>query len=417
MSEPAEAQWLPLAVAGAEPHVLVDAGALPSTALALSHWPGSPTPPRWRRDTSTGCVLAFLAESPRGGRWWDAGLPRVVATDHLDQDGLAAAALLLHPEEGARRGATYEALAAAGDFAVVGPDRDAVRASFALATLADPERSPLAAARKPVGPARDGELGAELLERLGSLVGEPGSWRELWADEEAALVASLDAIASRSVVLREVPEVDLVVVTVTGRPPLGSGTGGAEGVVTRFLARVSAPVHPAAIHAHSTASRVLLVAGQHLSFSYRYESWVRLVSGQPPARVDLERLAAELTAAEPGGARWAFDGVAALVPRLGPVGEGGSDLAPGVVEAALVRALREGPAAWGPEGPLSVDLAWGPEGPRPVTPTGELEGPPPAAAAPGRRVPVPGAGGSRLLGRWHREAGRARRRRSTGEQR
>jgi hypothetical protein len=206
MSEPAGARWLPAAAAGGEPHVLVDAGALPSTALALSHWPGSPTPLRWRRDTSTGCALAFLAESPCPDRWWDAGLPRVVATDHLDQDGLAAAALLLRPEEGARRGGVYEAVAAAGDFAVIGHDRDAARVSFALATLADPERSPLAVARTPAGPDRDGELGAELLERLPALVGEPSASRELWADEEAALVASLGAIASGSVVLREVPE-------------------------------------------------------------------------------------------------------------------------------------------------------------------------------------------------------------------
>ena len=405
MIGPVLPRWLPVALVGRDPHVLVDAGALPTTALALSHWPGSPTPPRWRGDTSTGCVLAFLAERPCSARWWEGGLPSLVATDHLDQDGLAAAFLLLHPEEGARRGGTYEAVAAAGDFAVVGQDRDAVRASFALATLADPERSPLAAARQPAGSERERELGTELLERLPALVGEPGAWRELWSAEEASLAASLDAIASGGVVLREVPEVDLVVVTVTGPPPVGSGTAGAEGVVTRFLGRVRTPVHPAAIHASSVASRVLVVAGQQVSFSYRYETWVRLASRQPPARVDLEQLAAELTAAEPGKTRWVFDGVAALVPRLRPAGEGVTELAPGVVEAALVRALRDGPAAWGPEGPLPAGPARGPEGPLPAGLGRGPEGPVRA----GRRR-------SWSFGRWRRGAARASRRGATREE-
>jgi hypothetical protein len=90
------------------------------------------------------------------------------------------------------------------------------------------------------------------------------------------------------------------------------------------------------------------VRGQRYEFSYRYESWVQYRSAVPRPRVDLTPFAAELSAEEPSGARWIFEGVAELSPRLHLSGAPESSIDPADFRARLLAFLASAPPAWDP---------------------------------------------------------------------
>jgi hypothetical protein len=164
--------------------MIADGAALPSTVLTLSHWPASPTPPALAEDTSARIAFRYLDSV----RHWPA--PEAVSNDHFDQDGLVSVYALVSPDEARVRRAVLEEVATAGDFATFA-DRDAARASFALAALADPERSPLAADLFAAPyPERCAGLYEELLGRLPELVDNVEAHRALWEEEDAALTAA-----------------------------------------------------------------------------------------------------------------------------------------------------------------------------------------------------------------------------------
>jgi hypothetical protein len=310
--------------------------------LTLSHWPASPTPPQLRADLSAEIVFRFLG---RRGRGWRRP-PPAVSNDHLDQDGLVSVFALQRPDEAWARRELLCDVARAGDFADFRL-REAARASFALATLADPDRSPLGAAAFPPGYAeRCAGLYAELLGRLVELVDHPSRHRDLWGEEDGALAASEASVRRGKVSINELPHLDLAVVEV------GEGLG--ERLATRFVSRADTPVHPAAIHRASGCLRVLVVRGRRYRLSYRYESWVRLVSRPVPPRVDLGPLAARLEAEERGQARWSFDGVGALVPSLQVVEGHESSLELSRVTELVSQHLSSAPPAWGPDGPVGM---------------------------------------------------------------
>jgi hypothetical protein len=90
--------------------LVVDCGL--AGAATYSHWQGAPpTPPELLADTSTG-ILCRAAQEPR--RWL--GGFRMVANDHVDADGLLAAAVACAPEIGREYHELLVAAAAAGDF-------------------------------------------------------------------------------------------------------------------------------------------------------------------------------------------------------------------------------------------------------------------------------------------------------------
>jgi hypothetical protein len=308
---------------------MADGAALPSTVLTLSHWPRSNTPRALRHDLSAGMAFRYL-HSRR--RWPD---PGVVTSDHFDQDGLVTVAALTGPEAAVAAEQRLMAVAEAGDF-VRGRDRDAARASFALASLAEGWEGP-----DDQNAALGGELHREALRLLPDLVARPDRHRRMWEEEDAFLAASEAALESGAVTLTDLPDVDLTVVSVSGRGP---GTGRAA----QFTRRRAGPVHPMAVHNRSARTRVLVAAPPYYELYYRYETWVQLASRRAPARVDLAALAEELTEREPAGGRWVFTGVAATVARLGPADGAGSDLAPEAVSALVRDALARGRPAWDP---------------------------------------------------------------------
>lgn len=322
------------------PHLVADGPATDGTVLTLSHWPASPTPKPLRADLSAEIVFRWLT----GRRRWWRRAPSAVSNDHLDQDGLVSVFAVQRPEEALARRELLGDLARAGDFAVF-RHRPAARASFALATLADPERSPLGSAAFPADYAeRCAGLHEELLGRLLELVDDPGRHRALWAEEDDAFGASEALLQSGAVTVCELPAVDLAVVNV--------GQGARPRTATRFVEREDVAVHPAALHRATGRLRLLMVQGRRYRLTYRYESWVRLVSRPVEPRVDLGPLAARLEAEERGPTTWSFDGVGALVPSLRTAGDQESSLDPALVLAMVADHLRTARPAWGPEGPM-----------------------------------------------------------------
>jgi hypothetical protein len=118
-------------------NVVVDGSPNDATVLTLTHWPGIGQPAGLAADLSAQMAFKFV----RSGESVDAD---VVTNNHFDQDGLVALYALIEPDEALRHQDLLIDIAAAGDFATY-RYRQAALASMAIATYADPHRSPFAA--------------------------------------------------------------------------------------------------------------------------------------------------------------------------------------------------------------------------------------------------------------------------------
>lgn len=336
--------FVPYHQLGEAPNVVVDGSPTASTVLTLSHWPGSPTPPEVWADLSAEIALRAL-DRPA----WFTGVD-AVSNNHFDQDGLAAAYALVAPGDALRHSSLLVELAAAGDFATltggIGGRRDGARLSMAVAAFADEARSPLdRAVFAGSYPEQCANLYVEMLDRLPALLADPASCRELWADEDAHLEASLAAIAAGSVRIDELPEIDLAIVTIDDDVSATPLSHRFAHVVGRDW---TAAVHPMAINSATSMLRILLIHGRRYRLELRYESWVMLVSRPVMARPDLRPIAEALTELERAGATWRADGPGALTPFLTLDADAESSLEPAEVRSALVRMLAAAPAAWDP---------------------------------------------------------------------
>ena len=301
------------------PNVMADGAPIVSTVLSLSHWPASPTPAALAHDLSAGTALRYV----RSRRSWPEAM--AVTADHFDADGLVTLSVLTDPEWACTHAPELLAVAEAGDF-VRTASRDAARVAFAVDALA--AGWALGAERNP---ALGGGLHRAGLDRLPRLLADPGAFRADWAEEDAALTAAEAALESGVVLLDEVADLDLVVVT---------------------MARAGAPWHRMAVHNRTDRMRVLVLAPPHYQLYLRYETWVRLARRpRLPLRPDLTPLAGELTAAEPSGTTWRFDGAAAIRPRLSPESDVPSDLAPDAVRSLVEAALARARPGWDPYAP------------------------------------------------------------------
>ncbi len=304
------------------PNVIVDGSAHPDSQLTLSHWPNSPTPDVLRDDLSAQIAFHYL-DHPELQVSAD-----VVSNNHFDQDGLMSIYALVEPDAARARRERVIDVARAGDFGTY-RERDAVRIAWTIAML-------------------EAELETEdpypvLLDRLPELLDHPDQFRSYWAEEDAHLEASEQAIAAGIVHIEELVDLDLAIVTIpddwSTRP------------VHRFTLTGALAVHPTAVNNATNRFRVLYVRGDHYELQYRYETWVRYESRRPPGRIDLTHLAEKLSALEPGDARWVFDGVGAIAPALHLVGAGPdarSAIPPDHFRARVIDALASGVPAWDP---------------------------------------------------------------------
>jgi hypothetical protein len=327
-------RFVPYSEAERIPNVVVDGSANAGTVLTLSHWPGMPTPPELRDDLSAQIAFRALGEPRRFDEI------EAVTNNHFDQDGLVSVFTLAQPDEASNRRAVLIDVARAGDFGTF-ESRDAARVAMAIAALDDDERSPLD--RSSLGlpyPERCAALYEWALPQLGDLVDRPDRWRQLWADEDAHLGESLEAIESGLVTVEERPDIDLAIVRVPD--------DWAQRATHRFTQTWAEALHPMAMNHSTERFRILLVQGARYRVELRYESWVMFVSRPVPPRPDLRLLAAELDALEPGTARWRADPPGALTPKLELLGDGASDLAPEAFVSTVEAFLAAARPAWDP---------------------------------------------------------------------
>lgn len=314
------------------PHVVVDGPATIGTTLCLSHWPGSPELPSGLADDLSAQIALRYLDHPE-----DLHAPaELVTNNHYDQDGLVGVFTLLDPESALGLRELLVDLAAAGDFGTY-RHRAAARASMAVSAFTDPDRSPY-------GPLPDAYddltalLYTETLPHVVDLVEHPERWRDLWADEDAALTASEAALAGGSIEIIEHPDAELAVVTVHSD---GRGIGGGH----RFGGRHFGDVHPMALHNATDRVVLLLVLPDgRYRLTHRYETWVTVRSRRLPPRADLGPLAAALT--EVDDVTWRADPIQDMTPSLEPADGSGSSLVPATVVDAVLHHLRTAPPAF-----------------------------------------------------------------------
>jgi Family of unknown function (DUF6687) len=316
------------------PNIIVDGAAGLGTILTLSHWPQSSTPASLKRDTSAEIVFTYL-DSPSLHV-----AAELVSNNHFDEDGLIGIFALVDPATAGKYRELLLDAASAGDFGVF-QRRDAARIAFTISAYADPETSPLSAAlfAQPY-PEMAGQLYLELLELMPRFLANLGAYQQHWEAEDQKLAASEELIEKGRITIEERPALDLAIARIpedlTAQP------------VHRFTQKRLAECHPFALHRRTPCTRLLLIRGQHIEFQYRYESWVQLASRKPPPRVDLKALAEELNQQEASGARWVFDGVERITPRLHLEGDHTTSLSAVNIQERLERCLSTGPPAWDP---------------------------------------------------------------------
>lgn len=314
---------------GRTPNIVVDGLGNEATVLTLSHWPKSGTPQALKAETSTEIVFNYLAD-PRFHV--DAA---AVSNNHFDEDGLAGLYALIEPEAATAMRDLLVAVAHAGDFATY-RDRRAARVAFTISAFADARQSPLDRAIFEMPYADQcAALYQELLPRLGQMLADTDRFREYWETEDQVLTISEQALRQGDVTIEERPEVDLAIVRVA--------EGRAARTIHRFSWASEETCHPMAVHNATNCNRILTQQGRRYSFVYRYESWVQFIRRPPPPRVDLAPLAEALSADESGTARWTFDGVSEITPRMTLSGDRESSIPPDIFAAKVAEFLAATP--------------------------------------------------------------------------
>ena len=243
---------------------------------------------------------------------------------------------LVEPAEALRCEELLVDVAAAGDFGTY-RYRQAARASMAIATYADPQRSPIAADL--TGPYEEqcAVLYERLLERLLNMALHPEECSKLWIDEDRQLTASEAALATGAITIEERSDIDLAIVDIAASEPQRRGH--------RFAADEYVGVHPMAINNATGCLRILQVHGRRYTYTDRYESWVQYQSRRPLSRVDLRPLAELLTTADTATV-WTASSPSSLTAQLQTSDE--SSLDRKVIVDHLIEHLRSAPHAWNP---------------------------------------------------------------------
>lgn len=330
---PCRHRYVPYGEAARAPNIVIDGTPNDNTVLPLSHWPHSGTPWKLKADTSVEVVFNYLASA---GDHVDIA---PVTNDHFDEDGMIGLWCMIHPEAALEARELLCDAARAGDFATY-RNRRAARIAFAISRLVDRGLSPWGVEAFPKAyPDYCTMVYGRLLEMFAGLLADLEGHRDLWQDEDDLLTASEEALERGEATIEEIGAVDLAVVRVPADWP--------ERPAHRFTQQRRVMIHPMAVHNQTTCNRIAILCDDRVSFAYRYESWVQMVSRRPPARVDLKPLAATLAEQEGGAHDWRFDGVEQIVPVL-TTADGRSGLGEAAFLEALVAALETGAPAWDP---------------------------------------------------------------------
>ena len=118
------------------PNIVVDGSPNQSTVLALTHWPGIAQPDGLGADLSAAMAFRYLDDPAVHAP------AEVITNNHFDQDGLVGVHALIDPNRSRRHRELLIDVASAGDFATC-RHRSSARASMAIWSYAQPDRSPL----------------------------------------------------------------------------------------------------------------------------------------------------------------------------------------------------------------------------------------------------------------------------------
>ena len=295
--------------------------------LVLSHWPASPTPEAWLRDTSAEIVLDFIEAE---------GVPddvQFVSNNHFDEDGLFGICALLDPEIALTRRDRFVDAATAGDFGRY-RERDAARAIFTISKLVSevPDQGDYAE--------RTAAIYKKLLPVVPRLVDDIGQLEDACRDEDRFLDASERWVDQSLVRIEEDADHDLAIVRISEDVPSHR--------YDTFASGAAGPLHAMAVYSRTNKARVLFQQGRQFWFRYRYETWVKFVSEHHPLRVDLAPLCRELNELEREGATWSYDGSSNITPVMRPIEDTASSLDLDTILDRLCRQLDEDEVEWDP---------------------------------------------------------------------
>ncbi|MBZ5554075.1 MAG: hypothetical protein LAO21_15270 [Acidobacteriia bacterium] len=261
----------------------------------LSHWPNNQTPEHLKADTSTEIALN-LAVDPYADRLFEN--IEFVSNNHFDTDGLLSCWTAMHPHAALPHKEFLIRAAEAGDFGWFTTPA-AVQFDLVVSAFEDPQRSPLRAHFIKLDETQKYQLIYETL--LGELPGLFNTfqtrYRELYEEEFARLAAARSALAGGAATLHEYPEAGLSVMEAREVFPLTS--------------RFNACRH----------DRLLTFLegedGLRCEFFYHIVTWFETKTLSKRPRIDLAPLVNRLNGREDRtDARWRFDSLAVLYPRL-----------------------------------------------------------------------------------------------------
>lgn len=260
----------------------------------------------------------------------------IVTNNHFDEDGLFSMFALLQPGEARRHERLLTDASFAGDFGTF-RDRAAARLCFAIEACVDPASGLLPRhVFATSGSARVASLYRAMLPRLPNLLRNTGAHQRHWRGEDEHLRESEELIEDGRVALEEDPELDLAIV----RIPIGLPAR----PVRRYLQTEAAALHPFAIHNATRCTRLVRIQGRRIELQYRYESWLRIPSRRPAARVDLTPFRHWLERRD--GAGWIWEDTLDPAPRLYRADGRPSGVTPESFLRELRAALRDLPPAW-----------------------------------------------------------------------
>lgn len=332
MTEQGKLHFIAYDEAAEVPNIVVDGAANAATAITLSHWPKSGTPQALKANSSAEIVFRYLDSSA-----FQVDVA-AITNNHFDEDGLVGLYSLLEPDAAKADRELLVGIAHAGDYKTY-HDRRAARVAFTIAAFADSATTPLDPDIFTLGYAeKTAALYQEILPRLGQMLREPEQFRRYWEPEDRRLSDSETRLRQGAIRIEERVELDLAIVSILdgAEKPAGADYLGC---------------HRMAIHNATPRNRLLIRRGKRFLFAYRYESWVQMVTGRPLPRVDLAPLAEVLSAEEPDGVTWVFDGVADITPRMTLTGAEDSVISPDAFLDKLTAFLETAAPAWDPYDP------------------------------------------------------------------
>jgi hypothetical protein len=304
--------YLPYQSIGDKPNIIVGGNATSGTVLHLTQSIDGRTPPALKADLCSEMVFKlFLQEENLAGA-------EAVSSDSFNADNLSAIFALTNQE--LAKSLSYElvSIARAALFEK-SDDQNTVRVAFVLAAWMDPELSPLNQSVFASPPLTiTNILYEELLPRLPNIIEKIDYLERYWSQAEGLFQTTEEAIATGSIKLTELKELDLVVV---------ESEGGTE-------------VHCLSVHNRTNCMKVLFLGKDNYAFYYRHESCIASSSTCTiPARIDLRSLAKKLTSYEREGDFWSFDPITSNKPYLRFVGAKPSRIKKESFKTALLEVL------------------------------------------------------------------------------